>query len=216
MIELSLFVGAYAKLIDGVVSEIVSKPDWLHLDGTPITDDEAFKEDAIWPIIDQKPEYNRYIQSCTLNDRKSWLVEGSVITTYTIEDLPLATSKSIVGMELDRIRDSKIFCGDIPYVFPGDIEPDHIQMRHESDRQNLRGFIQGAIASIGGDTLYFRPSSNNLKAMTREDVLDMSRFLEQRDTAIRNRTWQFKDLLSEAETLNEVAALVNNFTNNWI
>lgn len=215
MIYLSSFPNKYAKIVNGVVSEIIDKPDWLHLDGTPVDDDEIFKEDAVWPIVDQKPEYNRFTQSCELQDRENWRIEDAVHTTYIIVDLPIEDSKRLVSMNLDRVKNELTYCGDISYTFPGDVDPDGIQMRHETDWQNIQGFTLSAVLSGPDEVLNFMPSSNNLKQMTPNQVADMSRFIEQRNMAIRNRVWYYKSQLKNLQTLNEIAKLVEAYTNDW-
>jgi len=188
----------YARLLNGVVSSVQAKPKWFLEDGTPIDDDALFIEDGIYPLIDIIPSYNFRVETCTKNPISEWVIhEDHVEATYTILAMSIQASILQLRQLINDLRYSKIYQESIPYLFPGDTEPDGIQMRDEIDRQNIQDIIIDATLKGPETVMYFMPVSNNLKIMTAADMIAMGVYLKSRGDAIVSYAWQLKTTLAQ-------------------
>jgi len=78
----------YIKVTNGIPSEIRSKPNWYHEDGSKVTDDAIFIADGIYPLVDNPPVYDPHMQKRTKNPISEWRVNiDSVEATYLVEDM---------------------------------------------------------------------------------------------------------------------------------
>ncbi len=105
--------------------------------------------------------------------------------------------------QVDAIRDRHLF-KNIPYTFPGDTEPDAIQLRDERDRQNIQDNMIDAQSKDPDAVMYFMPLSNQVKALTATQMLDMGAFLKSRGDAIYGAAWQKKGEVDAAGTFDEL------------
>lgn len=198
----------YAKLKNGVVDSIQGKPKWFDNDGTPIDDDARFKEDAIYPVIDTFPEYDPKISKFVQLPKDEWIIhEDYVEVSYVVVNLLINEAKTNIRRMVNEIRYSKIYQESIPYTFPGDTEPDGIQMRNEVDRQNIQDVIVDATIKNADDVMYFMPVSNNLKTMTAAEVITMGLFLKTRGDAITSYSWQLKQQIDAIDNLQDLSDL---------
>jgi hypothetical protein len=137
---------------------------------------------------------------------------------FTIDDIdkyyikngelfPYSTPKELLNIQINEIRYSKIYMDSIPYTFPGDTEPDGIQMRDETDRQNIQDLVIDAMNKNPEDTMYFMPVSNNLKTLTAQDIIDMGQFLKTRGDQIVSYAWTLKAQISAAATIEALNAI---------
>ena len=119
----------------------------------------------------------------------------------------LDARKQIARRNVDVIRDRHLFKDSIPYTFPGDTEPDGVQLRDERDRQNIQDNMIDA-QNLAPDTMmHFMPVSNNVKAMTAAQMLDMGAFLKSRGDTIYSAAWTKKGQVNAAETFDALKAL---------
>ena len=113
--------------------------------------------------------------------------------------------------QVDMVKDSVLFQAEIPYTFPGDMEPDAIKLQHERDRQNIQDNMIAALKEmIFGEVdkqMYFMPVSGNFKVLTPQQMLEMGDFLKQRGDAIFVSAWNKKNEVSAAVTLEELMAV---------
>lgn len=97
-----------------------------------------------------------------------------------------------IKKKVDEIRYSKIYMESIPYTFPGDTEPDGIQMRDETDRQNIQDFVIDAANKAPESEMVWMPVSNTPKTMTAAQAVQMGRYLKARGDQIMAYSWQLK------------------------
>ena len=144
------------------------------------------------------------------------LVEGEyrqAWETYAIERTPeeiaeeLEARKVAARRQVDVIRDQHIFRDSIPYTFPGDTEPDGVQLRDERDRQNIQDNMIDAQSLAPETVMHFMPTSNQVKAMTAAQMLDMGAFLKGRGDAIYAAAWTKKGEVGAAATLEQLQAV---------
>jgi hypothetical protein len=121
--------------------------------------------------------------------------------------------KKILKNKINEIRYSKIYMEAIPYTFPGDTEPDGIQMRNEIDRQNLQDFVIDAVNKDPEATMHWMPVSNNVKAMTAAQAVDMGLHLKTRGDQIMEYSWQLKGQIEATDTLEALNEI--NITEGW-
>jgi hypothetical protein len=115
--------------------------------------------------------------------------------------------KKVLKNKINEIRYSKIYMDSIPYTFPGDTEPDGIQMRDETDRQNIQDFVIDAANKDPETTMYWMPVSNNVKAMTAAQAVVMGQTLKARGDAIMSYSWTLKGQVDAAETYDDLQAI---------
>lgn len=109
--------------------------------------------------------------------------------------------------KINQIRYSKIYQESVPYTFPGDTEPDGIQMRDERDRQNVQDHILESFVlfSEGSTkTLTFMPVSNNPKTVTPAQGIAMGKFLKARGNRIMEHSWLLKQQIRAAQSLDDI------------
>ena len=139
-------------------------------------------------------------------DRPGVLAQLSQAELDAARDTELDRRKARARAEVDRARDRHLFT-NIPYTFPGDTEPDAIQLRDERDRQNIQDNAIDAINKAPEATMYFMPLSNNLKTITAADMIAMGQFLKARGDAIYNAAWTKKGEVMAAATLEALRAI---------
>jgi hypothetical protein len=130
-----------------------------------------------------------------------------VIANQSLYDAELEQFKIQKKADINTVRYSKIYMDSIPYTFPGDTEPDGIQMRDETDRQNIQDFITDATTSDPATEMTWMPVSNKPKTMTAEQAIAMGKALKARGDAIMAYSWQLKELVGAAETYEELQAI---------
>ena len=134
--------------------------------------------------------------------------EGVVHTIAEQEAAAIAADllqkQEALAKQIDVIRYSKIYMESIPYTFPGDTEPDGVQMRDETDRQNIQDVIIDATVKDPNTIMYMMPTSNNIKPMTAAQVIEMGQYLKSRGDQIMQYSWQLKAQISAVETTEEL------------
>jgi hypothetical protein len=115
--------------------------------------------------------------------------------------------KKVLKNKINEIRYSKIYMDSIPYTFPGDTEPDGIQMRDETDRQNIQDFVIDAANKDPEAVMYWMPISNSVKAMTAAQAVVMGQTLKARGDQIMAYSWQLKEQVDAAGTYEELQAI---------
>lgn len=115
---------------------------------------------------------------------------------------------------VEQARDQVLF-GSIEYTFPGDTEPDHIQVRDERDRQNIQDNVIDAGNRDPEETMYFMPMSNNLKTLTAAQLVDMGKFLKTRGDSIYQVAWDKKAELSGIDTFEQLNVWGRNLDEGW-
>lgn len=130
---------------------------------------------------------------------------------YTNE---LNARKEMGRRRVDEARDSVLY-GAIAYTFPGDTEPDHIQIRDERDRQNIQDNVIDASNRGEDEIMYFMPMSNNIKTLTAAQMVEMGKFLKQRGDAIYQVAWNKKGELNSVTTFEALNVWLGNITEGW-
>jgi hypothetical protein len=125
----------------------------------------------------------------------------------------LVKSKEDKKHQINEIRYSKIYNSNISYTFPGDTEPDGIQMRNETDRQNIQDMVIDAMNKDPETIIYFMPVSNNLKAVSAQAIIDMGLYLKTRGDQIMGHSWQLKSQIEAADTLEALNEI--NINEGW-
>jgi len=199
--------------------------------------DVSFKQpftppvDYAWVFPTPKPEYDTIIQRVieitpTLSTKNEWEQQWSVVSAFTeyTDDQSvvhtvseqetvaianhLAKTKELKILEISNIRNSKIYNDSISYTFPGDTEPDGIQMRNELDRQNIQDVCSMAtmliMSGTPDKTLNFMPYSNIVKTLTATQVQDMCIFLKTRGDNIMTHSWSLKTQIRNATIISEI------------
>jgi len=178
-----------------------------------------FKSHLVKPIkaLDIKPETHEAIQISDVPPvwhGGLWFYDGEwTVANQDIYDSVLTRWKTEKATQINTIRYSKIYMESIPYTFPGDTEPDGIQMRDETDRQNIQDFVIDAANKDPGETMYWMPVSNNVKAMTAAQAVEMGQYLKNRGDQIMAYSWQLKAQVSAAETIEVLNAI--NIQEGW-
>ena len=123
----------------------------------------------------------------------------------------LERRKHNLRRQIDAIRDTHLFRDSIPYTFPGDTEPDGVQLRDERDRQNLQDNHGKALKLLyEQDTttlIPFMPVSNSAKMMTAPQMAEMCDYLKVRGDNIYTAAWTKKGEVGAADTLEELRAV---------
>ena len=132
-------------------------------------------------------------------------------TEWVSPILTLEELKTKIKSQIDQVRYSKIYSANIPYTFPSG--PDGIQMRDETDRQNIQDMVIDAMNKAPESTMYFMPVSNSLQTMTAQDVIDMGLNLKFRGDAIMGHSWTLKGQIDASETVEAVNAI--DITTGW-
>ena len=206
----------YVKLKNGKPNETLSRPNWFHEDGSPVTDNALFKEDAIYPVIDTPPTFNEYTQTSTQKPLPDWTVNtDNVEIAYEITDMTIEESKQKVRLVINQIRYIKIYNENIPYIFPGDTVPDGIQMRDEVDRQNIQDILLDATNKPAEAIMYFMPVSNTLKTMTAQELITMGLSIKARGDSIVSYAWGLKSQIDNAETLEQIETITATLEIGW-
>jgi hypothetical protein len=115
--------------------------------------------------------------------------------------------KKVLKNKINEIRYSKIYSEVIPYTFPGDTEPDGIQMRDETDRQNIQDFVIDAANKDPDTIMYWMPVSNSVKAMKASEAVVMGQTLKNRGDGIMSHSWTLKAQVDAATTQAELSAI---------
>lgn len=183
--------------------------------------------DYAWVFPTPKPSFDSVIQSAqeitpVLTElghyEQAWEVvskfveyeddEGVVHTIAEQEAAAIAADllqkQEALAKQIDEIRYSKIYMESIPYIFPGDTEPDGVQMRDETDRQNIQDVIIDATIKDPNTIMYIMPTSNNIKPMTAAQVIEMGQYLKSRGDQIMQHSWQLKAQINAIETIEEL------------
>jgi hypothetical protein len=116
----------------------------------------------------------------------------------------LAEAKATKKAEINTVRYSKIYMDSIPYTFPGDTEPDGIQMRDETDRQNIQDFVIDAANKDPDTVMYWMPVSNSVKAMKASEAVIMGQTLKARGDTIMSHSWNLKGQVDVAATIDDL------------
>lgn len=156
-------------------------------------------------ISAQDPGY--FVGSMLSYDTDWTIVNQERYAEYLVE------TKATKKKEINILRYSKIYMDAIPYTFPGDTEPDGIQMRDETDRQNIQDFVIDASNKDPDTIMYWMPVSNNVKAMKASEAVAMGQTLKARGDAIMGYSWQLKGQIDAAQTDDEVQAV--DITSGW-
>jgi len=127
------------------------------------------------------------------------------------KELPDEKAKKIQLVE--EIRYLKIYQKSIPYTFPGDADPDGIQMRDEVDRQNIQDLVIDAMLLDPTDTVHFMPVSNALKTMTALQMIQMGQYLKTRGDQVVSRAWTLKGQIRSAENSEDLENI--NINDGW-
>lgn len=116
---------------------------------------------------------------------------------------------------IDRKRDEQIYT-NVEYTFPGEAEPDYIQLRDEKDRQNLQdNIIEAQFLKSNGDTtstIDFMPLSQNKKTLTPTEMLEMGMFMKERGQSIYEESWLKKMEIENCSTISELKDLTENWS----
>jgi len=131
------------------------------------------------------------------------------------EELAQVVSNKKISLKtkINEIRYSKIYMDSIPYTFPGDIEPDGVQMRDETDRQNIQDFVTDATTNDPTTEMIWMPVSNTPKTMTSAQAIEMGKYLKARGDAIMGYSWNLKGQISAAENLEALNQI--DITTGW-
>jgi hypothetical protein len=178
-----------------------------------------FKGYLVKPLMamDIRPETHEVIQ---IDDAPPvwygglWAYDGAwTVANQDIYDRVLADEKAKKSAEINTVRYSKIYMESIPYTFPGDTEPDGIQMRDEVDRQNIQDFVIDASVKNPEALMNWMPVSNNLKTMTAAQAVEMGQYIKNRGDQIMAYSWQLKAQINDAETYEALDAI--NIQEGW-
>lgn len=160
----------------------------------------------------EEPVYNPDTQQVEI-DKTPVFIDGRWVLSKKVVDLTVEQvavrknrNKRQVVDRIDEILHNKIYAGIIPYTFPGDTDPDGIQMQNEADRMNIQEFIIGGLLGTA-DTFSFMPASNIKKTMSAEQVISMGKFLNARWSRLMDHSWTLKTAVAEAETAAEIQAI---------
>ena len=121
-----------------------------------------------------------------------------------------AAQRALVGIkaqksdQINTIRYQKIYQANIAYLFPGDTEPDGIQMRNEVDRQNIQDLVIDASTNDTEAPMAFMSTSNTLKYMTSAQLVAMGKYLKGRGDQIVGYAWALKAQVTAAQTIDEL------------
>lgn len=116
-----------------------------------------------------------------------------LVTTNKDGVITFENKKIKLIKQINSLRYSKIYQESITYTFPGDTEPDNIQMRDERDRQNIQDIIIDAMMREPTDIVYFMPQSNIIKTLTTQEIINMGQFLKNRSDNIVSYAWNLKE-----------------------
>lgn len=186
--------------------------------------------DYAWVFPTPKPEHDSVIKRVVeiapaLSTKGKWEQQWEVRSAFTEytdgEDVlhtvaeqeaaaiaaDLLKKQEALAKQIDVIRYSKIYMESIPYTFPGDTEPDGVQMRDETDRQNIQDVIIDATIKDPNTIMYVMPTSNNIKPMTAAQVIEMGQYLKSRGDQIMQYSWQLKAQINAVETIEELSTI---------
>ena len=149
-----------------------------------------------------KAEVSAYVEIGKIIDS-----ENLFFTGFTEWPEALEIEKTKFKVEINIIRYKKLYQENIPYTFPGDSEPDGVQMRDETDRQNIQDFVLDASNKDPETIMYWMPVSNVMKAMTASEAIDMGQTLKARGDSIMGYSWTLKGQITTAETFEELQAI---------
>lgn len=150
-------------------------------------DVQPAKTGPVHPTIDGlsiefslESEYPTYVPKFygTCPDGSDTTVSG-VLRELTLEQYneikstELDKQKRMKKNQIESLRYQKIYT-TFSYTFPGDSEPDGVQVRNEVDRQNLQDFHANCMKLDPATTVNFMPESNNLKTMTAAEGVAMA------------------------------------------
>jgi hypothetical protein len=139
--------------------------------------------------------------------RSGWvLIDKDTASVHRAENLAeeLNKAKLLLNTAINTIRYEKIYQESIAYIFPGDTEPDGIQMRNEVDRQNIQDLVIDASTSPPETMMAFMPASNTLKYMTAQQLIEMGKYLKSRGDAIVSYAWTLKSQVGAATNIEEL------------
>lgn len=86
----------YARVIDGVITELKGKPNWYFDNGTEVSDAWLLENEDLRVLLNGTlPTYDNQTQNITENDWSQWTIEATQVTkTYTVNDIPFEDIKS--------------------------------------------------------------------------------------------------------------------------
>ena len=181
-----------------------------------------FKNNTVVEIIDFDPtgKYHPSIEwhECPNDEvEQNWTTDGFNFYPPEVEEedqtpsepiepeqADLLTQQVLLLPQVNNIRYSKIYQDSIPYTFPGDSEPDGVQMRNEVDRQNIQDLVIDASLRDPADPMVFMPTSNTLKTLTARDIVDMGKYLKARGDQIVAYSWTLKSQIKAAQTIEDL------------
>ena len=134
-----------------------------------------------------------------------------VLDLEPCESAALEAAKQDKVQALYVVRRARIYQDAAPYTFPGDTEPDGVQMRDEMDRQNLQDlFIEAQIHIVNGEPdkeMFFMAKSNEQKTFTALQCVEMCRTLLQQGKVVYQQSWAIKDQIKAAATQEDLDAI---------
>ena len=147
-----------------------------------------------------------------------WNYDGTwTIANQEIYDSVVQEEQQRIIQSVYAIRQAKIYQESIPYIFPGDTEPDGIQFRDEIDRQNIQDIGHVAQFHINNSEpdfpMFFMARSNTLKTFTATQALEMCALLKLRGDVIYQLSWELKQQIEAAQTLEDLYNI--NINTGW-
>lgn len=161
--------------------------------------DDRLASLGIYPVEVQRPTPFQRQSKTPVFENGKWILRA--------EDKDIKHIQAELRARVNKIRYSKIYQESISYTFPGDTEPDGIQMRDERDRQNVQDHILESVVLLSEgstDTLTFMPVSNTPKSMTPAQGVQMGKFLKARGNRIMEHSWMLKAQIRAARSVEEI------------
>ena len=156
---------------------------------------------------------------CLMSRKTAGLFEDSrkILIESDFEYPKIEDEKEAIIQDVYAIRQAKIYQESIPYIFPGDTDPDGIQFRDEIDRQNIQDIGHVAQFHINNNEpdfpMFFMARSNTLKTFTATQALEMCALLKLRGDVIYQRSWELKQQIEAVQTLEELYNI--NINTGW-
>lgn len=142
------------------------------------------------------------------------LVDGQYVQTWEVR----AYSPEEYSIKLDEMRTGLLLkIADLqtsslkkgsPYTFPDGLV-EHVQLR-DGDRANLAGLSQKAAKAVLVDPsmpFYFRTFENNLKALSAEEMVELTDASFGMYMLIMSKIWALNDLVANATTIPQLPVI---------
>jgi len=96
----------YARVIDGVITEIVGRPNWYLDSGEPVDDTWLLENENLRVLLEgDLPTVNDETQYIEQNEYSQWVINDTTVTkTYTIINIPFEETKEVYLRKPHDIR----------------------------------------------------------------------------------------------------------------